>query len=354
MDLSLYIGELLVEHDCVIIPGFGGFVGNHISAQRHTDKQLFHPPFKKISFNRHLINNDGLLANKISIVENITYSEANKCIAAALEDIRNKLTTNKQFSFTRIGTLLIGKENTWQFEQSQEVNYLPESFGLSSFHASAIIREPLERKLERKIKKDIVSPLKKETTSSTRKPFPVIRNLSIAASVTALLIAFVLYINNDFINTITFATLNPFTKNGEILYKPLRDTSTFNASIFELKESNLLLNSDTAKSIHVFINDTIPLTISLEEDATTVVKAARKEKKSHQPFLIVGGAFAIFENADKFRNSLSAKGFNATIIESNNHALQFVSYGSYTTRKEALLELEKIRSIQQDAWLMTN
>jgi len=76
MQLSGYISELLYENDCVIIPGFGGFVGNYSSAKIHPVNHTFYPPSKNILFNSKLTSDDGLLLHSVSIGENISYAEA--------------------------------------------------------------------------------------------------------------------------------------------------------------------------------------------------------------------------------------------------------------------------------------
>ncbi|NLA48282.1 MAG: hypothetical protein GX876_02335, partial [Bacteroidales bacterium] len=64
MDITSFIRELLFSHDCVIVPGFGGFVGNYAPARIDRATSTFYPPSKQISFNRNLRNNDGLLAGR--------------------------------------------------------------------------------------------------------------------------------------------------------------------------------------------------------------------------------------------------------------------------------------------------
>jgi len=58
-DISAYIRELLFRHDCVIIPGFGAFIGNYFPSQVDRNDGLFYPPSRRITFNRHLTGNDG-------------------------------------------------------------------------------------------------------------------------------------------------------------------------------------------------------------------------------------------------------------------------------------------------------
>ena len=66
-----YISELLFLHDCVILPNFGGFVGNPQSAKLNKTTGMLSPPSKQILFNANLKTNDGLLITHISNEEGI-------------------------------------------------------------------------------------------------------------------------------------------------------------------------------------------------------------------------------------------------------------------------------------------
>ena len=71
-----YISELLFLHDCVIMPEFGGFVGNQKSAQLNKSTGALIPPSKQILFNPNLKTNDGLLIAHIANQEGITQNMA--------------------------------------------------------------------------------------------------------------------------------------------------------------------------------------------------------------------------------------------------------------------------------------
>ena len=77
MKISYHIFNLLQEHDCVIVPNFGAFVARNISAKISRDGSRIYPPNKEITFNKSLIKSDGLLINRISSDENISYEMAN-------------------------------------------------------------------------------------------------------------------------------------------------------------------------------------------------------------------------------------------------------------------------------------
>ena len=91
MKLATYISDLLYRYECVIIPNFGGFVTNEISAKVNAFTHTFNAPSKQLTFNSHLQNNDGLLANYIANVANVSYSNAVEIINAEVKNWKLQL-----------------------------------------------------------------------------------------------------------------------------------------------------------------------------------------------------------------------------------------------------------------------
>ena len=92
--IDTYISELLFLHDCVIIPEFGGFVGNNKSAVLNKNTNTIYPPSKKILFNKNLRTNDGLLINHISNSEVISNEKSkelvyNNHVPVFLQNVKN-------------------------------------------------------------------------------------------------------------------------------------------------------------------------------------------------------------------------------------------------------------------------
>ena len=80
-DIPKHINNLLYNHECVIVSGLGAFIINEEGTIIDEKKNLFTPLKKIISFNSEIKKNDGLLANYISEIENISFEEA--CIKIA-------------------------------------------------------------------------------------------------------------------------------------------------------------------------------------------------------------------------------------------------------------------------------
>ena len=133
MDVTAFIRELLFGHDCVIVPGFGGFIENYSPARIDKNSGTFYPPVKKISFNRNLNHNDGLLVGKISGTANINYGDARKLVETCVGDLQRKLQKGEKIVFDNIGSFVNNQEGNLQFEPDSNVNYHLDSYGLESF-----------------------------------------------------------------------------------------------------------------------------------------------------------------------------------------------------------------------------
>lgn len=128
MDLSVYIKQLLYRYDCVVVPGFGGFITNLISSQIKDDFLL--PPSKKIGFNSLLNHNDGLLAHHIANELQCDYQNALWRIQKEVVSWQEQLKQQSLF-LQGIGMLWLNEEKKIIFKPLQKVNYHMDSYGLA-------------------------------------------------------------------------------------------------------------------------------------------------------------------------------------------------------------------------------
>ena len=298
MNLETYIKDLLYRYDCVIVPDFGGFVTKRISAKVNEATHQFFPPSKQLSFNRNLNNNDGLLANYIASVENISFEKASNAIALSVIKWQNEIQT-KPIVLETIGILRLNENRQIIFEPTTYVNFLSESFGLHSFESSAIKRYKQE-----------VKNIIPEVTNKDKKGFPIfIKYAASAAILVALGIS--LYSNNE-----TTVQKEVFAKQQKALEKKIQ-TATF------------------------VISNPLP-TIDL-----TVAQELPKQ------FHVVAGAFQIPENAERKVAQLKAEGHDASIIGMNKWGLTQVVFASFSDKNDATNYLYKIQnSTSKDAWLL--
>ena len=139
MKISNHIFNLLQEHDCVIVPNFGAFVARNISAKISSDGSKIFPPNKEITFNKSLVKNDGLLINRISSSENISYEVADDKLNKWVIKSQKKLKKQGYFEIKNIGSISL-KRDKYIFIPSQNSIFLKSSYGLNSIDSPQIER----------------------------------------------------------------------------------------------------------------------------------------------------------------------------------------------------------------------
>ena len=334
MKIDIHISELLYDHDCVIVPDFGGFVANYAPAKIHPVQHTFIPPSKNIVFNKNLKNNDGLLANHIAVNENANYSEALKYIDHFVESVNADLKKGTKVKIEDVGTLFLDVERNIQFEPNASVNHLTEAFGLSEFQSPAIKRDtPIKR-----IEKELVN---RGPIPAEKKKINVKRVVALTLMVPVIAALIWIPLKTDLLKNINYSSLNPFA--SKTIVKPVvkdivKDTAHY-------KITPPIAKDTVAHSV------TQELVEAVKPDTTHVVAST---PDLDYKFHLVAGCFQIEDNAIKFVATLQQQSLNAAIIGKNEKGLYVVSCGDYATRREANDQLSNLRKLQPNAWLYKN
>jgi cell division protein FtsN len=76
-------------------------------------------------------------------------------------------------------------------------------------------------------------------------------------------------------------------------------------------------------------------------------------ESSKKSFHVIAGAFRFPENANRKVNQLLQEGYDARILGINKWNLTVVSYGSFSSRDDALENLSQIKkNVAKDSWLL--
>ena len=119
----LHTEYLLTIHECVIIPGLGGFIGRVSPARFDESKSTWMPPQKELSFNSCLFHNDGLLIDSYINTYSVTYSEAFVMVEKAVLDLKKELSIKKEVQFGRIGTFKYNDNGALLFSPANDLFY---------------------------------------------------------------------------------------------------------------------------------------------------------------------------------------------------------------------------------------
>jgi hypothetical protein len=130
MNLSEPIRTLLRDHDCVIIPDFGGLIAEYAPAQIHPVRHTLAPPTKRVAFNQALTRNDGLLVDAISRATNLPIAQAREQVRVAVQRMEEELASNRRVELVGIGFMRRAVGRGIEFEYTGTQNLLAASYGL--------------------------------------------------------------------------------------------------------------------------------------------------------------------------------------------------------------------------------
>lgn len=134
IEIQRHIEILLLDNDCVIVPGFGGFMAHHVAARYDENDGSFLPPLRSIGFNPQLKMNDSLLVQSYIEAYDISYPEALRRIEDEVSEIRQHLDNHGSYELTDLGKLSMNDEGNITFEPCEAGILTPRLYGLSNFN----------------------------------------------------------------------------------------------------------------------------------------------------------------------------------------------------------------------------
>ncbi|PID88624.1 MAG: hypothetical protein CSB03_00395 [Bacteroidia bacterium] len=307
--LNAYLRDLLIIHDCVILPDFGGFVGNYEAAKK-TEEDYFSPPRKNIAFNPQLKNNDGLLANTVVAIEKVSYDEAMQRVSAFTSNLKKELKAKGEYTIPAVGKLHTGKEQRILFTPDATSNLLVSPVGMQAFKMT-----PLQRKVK-------VATQEKGRIVT----MPVLRKV-LVASVSGFAL-FSLLLRPNQVENLSLSSIAPVYNNETTV--PTTAIKTANETPTQNRNTVTATNE-----------------ISTENKIKEVVVTTPKN------YHIIAGCFIERENAEVQQMKLAKKGVKSNIFKYSKHLIA-VSAGSFDTFKDAKVVLDQLQTENnvKSAWIL--
>jgi hypothetical protein len=330
-----HIYQLLLEHDCVVVPGLGGFLCQYRPAALDLQKGLVHPPARTIGFNKALQQNDGLLVQEVVIKESLQHKEAEEKVRLFVQETIDKLHQHGSFQLPSIGRLYTDHLKFIQFSPSPEPLPLEDSFGLSAVQVQPVMR-----------RREVAEPLEQEVATIESTPVIDIQRKQrswpywAAASFAGLLMAGTIWLNSleTDIRAGLQAGFNPLSLVEEV--QPQIPVSVETSSLEETEiDAVLSLNEDSPE-----VTESVQLPEAPEALYSPISAAA-------QVFTVVVGAYRGPITATEYKELLISKGYRAEMLGTPGEGLLKV-----VVHVEAEDELTALRSIRRDvepeAWLL--
>ncbi len=303
MDLAKHIKYLLQFHECVIIPGFGGFISSYKPATFNASKQLFTPPSKQVVFNSKITSNDGLLINQLVDAEHYGYRQAQLAVLHYTDWLYKKLNSGLSVDLENLGSFKYNDQGQVIFEATTSFELI-ETYGLRPINYQS---------------------LHKNIKTADFKPRPAVRAIRH---------------NNNWIKVAAGVAI------------------VLGLSFFPLKNNEMHLQTSNLIPTHILntteqaanienISSTYDTSIN-DQQSTEVVN---KEKAS---YILVGGSFEFIENAQSLCSELISKGHQTEILLLENGYFR-VAIDSYFDKNEAIEAMKSYRANHPESmvWVST-
>lgn len=138
-ELERHIAKLLLDNDCVIVPGFGGFMAHHIAASYDEKNHIFLPPTRTVGFNPRLTMNDSVLAQDYVSCYDLSYPEALKRIESDVDEFRQMiLGEDGGHELCGIGRLYALENGEYDFIPNDNGITTPATYGFQAFELDTL------------------------------------------------------------------------------------------------------------------------------------------------------------------------------------------------------------------------
>ncbi len=354
-----YIVELLFEQECVIIPGFGGFVINYHPARYDEKKNIFYPPQHKVGFNVQLKTNDGLLYNTLMKREHISFEEAHQKVANYVDYIKNRLLKKETVKINKLGSFTL--KHQLIFTPDKQANFLANVYGLEAV---------------------LISPIKKNITPPP-KHIPIVDSVgNYKWLVAASFLLSLLLIPHGFLNFSKYQsqsnlgfnfTIKDFNNPLENLLADYPELSAISSQIDELSEKKSALNPFTktksTSEVIKAINEEpyLPITNntdSIKEPSTVNTKQPTEKvtpiqnnKELVPDNTIPKGSYCLIIGS--FKNEQNAKQFFMKKQKDFPNAVHFqykgfyrITSGIFSKKSDASKEKEILKNKGISSWIM--
>jgi len=314
--ISSCVSELLMLHDCVILPGFGALIGNYQPSKLHPVTHLVQAPAKQLVYNRNLIKDDGLLTGTYSNKFGVDFSASRQMIDSYVLQLKQTLNEGARVNLRSVGSFSNNVEGVTVFQGDGSSNLLAESYGLAPVQLSLILREPIP---ERRPQPVFVN---RESIVAAPKPVRQWRRIALRVAPVVLLASL-----------LTINRLVP--SENQVHFSDFSFGQVFSAS------PEIALQGMSVQSLPAV------------RKARTVLPAENAFSAESANIYLVAGCYSSADNANGMVDYLSEKGFDAALLDITPGGLYRVVYGSYPDITAASEELAQIKKgFNEEAWML--
>lgn len=380
IELTKHIEILLLENDCVIVPGLGGFIAHHQPAHYEEDEGLFLPPTRTIGFNPQLTMNDGLLTQAYMQTHHTDYSDASRKIAQKVSELKDILYSEGMVEMSGIGTLHYTLYNTYEFHPQVSGALSPTLYGLDAYSMLPLSEIPVEQNKVELKKKDVI---KKEYHLNTQ----WLSNAVAVVIAAVLFFALSFPVENTYVDKGVYASLGT-----DCLFDAIRSHSMATSLVVQEVGENQKQKTSPIVPVAVKVEKVAPIakaevqkvetpekeTIKKEivEKETPKVAEAPKVKVTPEPakvkvtepkketpkavakkknYHIIVASLTTLSDANRMLEQYKKQGYSDAVVKENSgrYRISLCNYADKAAAYQKLNDLKKADAFK-GAWMLTS
>ncbi len=332
LHLSRHIESLLLQHHCVIIPEFGGFITQYVAARYIEAEGVFLPPYRSVKFNRHLVVNDGMLVQSYMSAYGIGYSEAAARVQLAVSEMKSALLREGKYDLHGVGTLYLKADGVYTFEANEAGTLAPELYGLDAVQTKSHLVAQTDSPDAIIAKSTIVS------TAADARYYTIRLRREVVNYVAAAIVMLVCY----------FAWSVPVSNTADT---HLRQAAFFATDVFSAPNQ-----TETQLSPRIVTEDEVALEqveLLAEMSVETPTQPVASIPPAAATYTVVVCSQVPRVNAERLVDKLSKEGHDASIF--SKQGILRVVIGSYDSEEQAAQALRSLRKSAQgfeEAWVL--
>ena len=312
-----FLEHLLYEHECVIIPDFGGFVVNAQGFSFNEKEGKIHPKKKFVAFNEKLKTDDRFLSTEWAKKKSIPQKESTIEIANISKELKSLLVSQGVLTIGVLGSFTLIQENRISFSPNPDFNADLNVFGLFpvGLGYTSVIKEKKPELIAAPIAEDLP-----EITPEDIKPTQLTRSIYVYA-----FIAFTLGGLGAF-----FLTAPP--------------TNQSQSSLNPIKIEKKVIPISAAV---VHITDTL-------QTLPAPVVVEKEELVQADVIYLVAASFQSLAQAEKGLKELKSRGFEQAEIILKNEKTKFyrISLGSESSMDAGYAKAAELKESKKiDIWV---
>lgn len=274
-ELSRHIESLLLDNDCVIVPGLGGFIAHYQSAYYVEEERIFLPPTRKVGFNPQLTMNDGLLAQSYMQMYHMDYSDAMNRISENVHLLKDALYKGETVELHGIGALHYNIYDEFEFQSTESGLLSPSLYGLDAFSMPLLSNElPVE---EQENESQYVLHPAKPRKEIRLNPSRWLGNAVAVAVAVILFFVISIPVENTYVDKGSYASLGT-----DCLFDAIRSQSMVTSLPESMEEQHLSTNKDLKPKV-VKVEKVAPAAVVEPVKVKEHVSETKPAEKVSQP-----------------------------------------------------------------------